>query len=204
MEQRYQEAFSMAELYAIDRPPPIPASEHEQRRHVKDIQEVVDAGRRKGLAEANVRGGLAQLETLLPNILNLHKMKPADWAVVTSDVGAVAEKMIVLKESYPKADIFKVLAKRPKTLLRSSKALADDAAQVKRLLANAPEPDAIIEALPDAIDPISLARSLAYLGSAFAGQDPVLVLQRNPDVVNNLGETTVEMTADYGELTTKD
>lgn len=71
-------------------------------------------------------------------------------------------------------------------------------------MANAPEPDAIIEALPDAIDPISLARSLSYLASAFAGQDPALLLQRNPDVVNNMGEATVELTADYGELSTKD
>ncbi len=31
-----------------------------------------------------------------------------------------------------------------------------------------------------------------------------MLLQTNPDVVTNLGEATVELTADYGELSTKD
>lgn len=33
---------ALSQLYAAERPPPIPPSEHERRRKVKDVQEVVD------------------------------------------------------------------------------------------------------------------------------------------------------------------
>ncbi len=42
MQARYEQAYSMSQLYAKERPPPIPLEEHERRRRVKDVQEVVD------------------------------------------------------------------------------------------------------------------------------------------------------------------
>lgn len=42
MQSRYEQAYSMSQLYAAERPPPIPLREHERRRRIKDIQEVVD------------------------------------------------------------------------------------------------------------------------------------------------------------------
>lgn len=204
MQSSYEAAYSMAQLYAKDRPAPIPLSEHEERRKVKDVKEVVEAGRRRGVGEQAVRHGLQQLDTLLPDILNLHRMKPADWVTVAIDVGGVAEKLIILKDAFPRADVFHIIAKRPKTLLRASPALLEDTARVRHILASAPDPDAIVTSLPDVVDPISLSRALAYLASAFAGQDPVMLLQTRPDVMTNMGEATVELTADYGELSTKD
>ncbi len=40
---------------------------------------VFQAAKRTGKGEAYVRERLEQLEALLPNLINLHKMKPADW-----------------------------------------------------------------------------------------------------------------------------
>ncbi|EFJ46700.1 hypothetical protein VOLCADRAFT_105440 [Volvox carteri f. nagariensis] len=205
MQSRYEQAYSMSQLYAAERPPPIPPSEHERRRRVKDIQEVVDAGRRKGLQEDVIRSGLTQMDALLPGVLSLHRMKPSDWATVASDVNGVAEKVILLKSLYPTADIFKIVFKKPKLLLLTTKRLEQDAAQIMRLLSSAPNPCAILESTPDLVDPLSLSRCLANLAATFPGQDPVGLLQRHPDILTNLGsEAAVELTAEYGELSTKD
>lgn len=57
MQARYEQAYSMSQLYAKERPPPIPLEEHERRRRVKDVQEVVDVSgpRRTVHASACVR-----------------------------------------------------------------------------------------------------------------------------------------------------
>ncbi|GIL74640.1 hypothetical protein Vretifemale_4567 [Volvox reticuliferus] len=205
MQSRYEQAYSMSQLYAAERPPPIPPSEHERRRRVKDIQEVVDAGRRKGLKEDVTRNGLTQMDALLPGVLSLHRMKPSDWATVASDVSSLAEKIILLKSLYPTADIFKIVFKKPKLLLLSTKRLEQDAAVIMRLLSSAPNPCAILESTPDLVDPLSLSRCLASLATSFPGQDPVMMLQQHPDILANLGaEAAVELTAEYGELSTKD
>ncbi|GLI69400.1 hypothetical protein VaNZ11_014004 [Volvox africanus] len=205
MQSRYEQAYSMSQLYAAERPPPIPPSEHERRRRVKDIQEVVDAGRRKGLKEEVVRDGLTQMDALLPGVLSLHRMKPSDWATVASDVSSLAERIILLKSLYPAADIFKIVFKKPKLLLLSTTRLEQDAAAIMRLLSSAPNPCAILESTPDLVDPLSLSRCLASLATSFPGQDPVMLLQQHPDILANLGaEAAVELTAEYGELSTKD
>ncbi|GLC46404.1 hypothetical protein PLESTF_001539100 [Pleodorina starrii] len=205
MQTRYEQAYSMSQLYAAERPPPIPPSEHERRRRVKDVQEVVDAGRRKGLGEELIRSGLTQMDALLPGVLSLHRMKPSDWAVVASDVNSLAEKIILLKSLYPTADIFKIVFKKPKLLLLPNAKLEQDAAAIMRLLSSAPNPCAILESTPDLVDPLSLSRCLASLAAAFPGQNPVLLLQQHPDILANLGsEAAVELTAEYGELSTKD
>ncbi|GIL48357.1 hypothetical protein Vafri_4627 [Volvox africanus] len=205
MQSRYEQAYSMSQLYAAERPPPIPPSEHERRRRVKDIQEVVDAGRRKGLKEDVVRNGLTQMDALLPGVLSLHRMKPSDWATVASDVSSLAERIILLKSLYPTADIFKIVFKKPKLLLLSTSRLEQDAAAIMRLLSSAPNPCAILESTPDLVDPLSLSRCLASLAISFPSQDPVMMLQQHPDILANLGaEAAVELTAEYGELSTKD
>ncbi|KAG2437656.1 hypothetical protein HYH02_011037 [Chlamydomonas schloesseri] len=205
MQSRYEQAYSMSQLYAAERPPPIPPSEHERRRKVKDVQEVVEAGRRRGLAEERIRTGLTQLDSLLPDVLSLHRMKPADWATVATDIESVAEKIIILKSLYPTADVFRIIFRKPKLLLQTPKRLQEDGAAILRLLSAAPNPGAILEATPDLVDPLSLSRCLASLAASYPGQDPVALLQAHPDILANSGsEAAVELTADYGELSTKD
>eukprot|EP00879_Flechtneria_rotunda_P022673 GHRR01023945.1.p1 GENE.GHRR01023945.1~~GHRR01023945.1.p1 ORF type:complete len:132 (+),score=40.84 GHRR01023945.1:354-749(+) len=131
-------------------------------------------------------------------------MKAADWVALSEDVPAAANKLIVLKTMYPNADVFSIIIRRPKTLLQSEQRISDNAQMVKQLLAKANNVDAIIEAVPELSDPTTLSRSLAFLASSFAGKDPVQLLQENPQILLNLGESNMEDNAEYGEMTTKD
>lgn len=76
--------------------------------------------------------------------------------------------------------------------------------QVKALLSRAKDADAIIQAVPELADATALVRSLAFLRSSFPNTDPVELLQENPTLLLNLGESNVEDSAEYGEMTTKD
>lgn len=70
--------------------------------------------------------------------------------------------------------------------------------QVKKLLSKAADVDAIIQAVPELSDPRALSRSLAFLASSFPGQDPVLLLQENPQLLLNLSESNMEDSAEVG------
>lgn len=174
---RYTTAYSMAEIYAKDRPPPIPLTEFEQRRKKKDAQEIVDAAiKKKGKAvEGDVRRGLEQLDGLLPGLINLFKMKPADWAAIALDVDEVAAKLVSLKTIFPTANAFKIVSKTPKMLLRSTDDVTKDAEKVKGVLSSLPDPDIIIEAVPELADPASLMKALATIRASFPNQDPLQV-----------------------------
>jgi hypothetical protein len=39
----------------------------------------LQSAKKKGKDQAAVKKNLEQLETLMPNLINLNKMKPADW-----------------------------------------------------------------------------------------------------------------------------
>jgi hypothetical protein len=70
--------------------------------------------------------------------------------------------------------------------------------QVKAMLSKATDVDGIIQAVPELSDPATLNRSLAFLAASFAGQDPVALLQENPRILLNLGESNMEDHAEYG------
>jgi len=195
----------MSQLYAQERPPPIPLSEHQQRRKNRDAAEIVEAARRKGKSEEFVRGRLSELEALLPDLVNLHKLKASDWVTVLNDVNAVAEKLVVIKSVFPKANAFAVVSRMPKLLLQSTARVQQDAEEVRRALSSLPDPDAIIEAVPDLVHPPTLSRSLATLRASFPASDPLEILQKSPEVLYNLGgEADIGDSAEYGELSTKD
>lgn len=195
----------MSQLYVKERPAAIPLDEHERRRKEKDAQEIIQVAKKKGKTEASVRLGLQQLDTILPSSLNLHKMKASDWLSVLLDVDAVAEKVVLLKAFYPAADVSRIVALRPKLLLSSTKDIEEDALKVKALLSSAKNPDAIIQAVPDMSDPLTLSRSLAQLAAMYPKQSAVAMLEQNPAVIKNLGgESDMEDSAEYGELSTKD
>lgn len=167
----------MAELYAKERPPAIPLSDFQHRRKKKDTQEIVDAAvKKKGTAiEAEVRGGLTAIEALLPDLVDLFKMKPIDWATIALDVDQVAAKLVALKTVYPKANVFKIVSKTPRMLLRSTADVVKDAERVKEVLSSLPDPDAIIEAVPELVDPTALARALSTIKASYPTQDPLQV-----------------------------
>lgn len=58
------------------------------------------------------------------------QMKAADWATVAEDVGAAANKLILLRTLYPGVDVFAMVAARPRTLLMSDAVLSENATQV--------------------------------------------------------------------------
>lgn len=73
------------------------------------------------------------------------------------------------------------------------------------MLVKSENPDAIITALPDMLDVTTLTRTLAFIKTTFKGQEPVEVLLKQPEaVMNMLGESEIEDSAEYGELSTKD
>ena len=75
---------------------------------------------------------------------------------------------------------------------------------MRQLLSKAKDIDAIIQAVPELMDATALSRSLAFLQSSFPDHDPVELLQENPRLLLNLGESNMEDNAEYGEMTTKD
>ncbi|KAF8056727.1 hypothetical protein HT031_006225 [Scenedesmus sp. PABB004] len=200
----YSKAFTMSQLYVGNRPAPVPAADWETRRRKRDMEDILLAARRRGKDAAAVQANLAALEALLPDLVNLNKMKPADWVALSEDVTGAANKLILLKSAYPDADVFSIVARRPRTLLESEQRITESAAAVKALLSAAESVDEIIQAVPELTDPATLSRSLSFLSTSFPGQDPVALLQENPGILLNLGESNVEDSAEYGELTTKD
>jgi hypothetical protein len=76
--------------------------------------------------------------------------------------------------------------------------------QVHKLLQRAKNVDAIMEAVPELTDAITLGRSLAWLKASFPEHDPVELLEENPKLLLNQGESNMEDFAEYGEMTTKD
>ncbi|KAI8472456.1 MAG: hypothetical protein J3K34DRAFT_519785 [Monoraphidium minutum] len=202
--EAYAKAYTVSQLYNVNRPPPVPPTEYEERRKKNAREDILASAKKQGKSQDAVRSGLDQLEALLPNVVDLNRMKPADWVGLAANVSAVAAKLILLRTLYPNADVFSMVIARPKTLLLSETALEADAAEVQRLLASAKDVCAIVQAVPELTDPIQLGRSLVWLRAAFPGQDTIAMLQENPLILRNIGESNVEDSAEYGEMTTKD
>jgi hypothetical protein len=132
----FQEAQTMSQLYNIDRPPPVPLEEFEKRRVDREQQEVVEAARRlfpndADAADQRTREALAQLDTLVPGVLDLAAMTAREYALLCSDVRGAAARVVALRVAWPRADVGRVLRKRPKMLLPP-----DAAATLKRLMSS--------------------------------------------------------------------
>jgi hypothetical protein len=197
--------MSMAELYAIERPPAIPLEEHERRRRINYAAEIVEAAVRVGKSETFIRERLTQIEAVFPDLVNLHKMKASDWVTVLSDVDAVAQKLVTIKSVFPKANAFKIVASLPKLLLKSTEMLRLQAEKSRMVLSSLSNADTVIEAVPELVDPVILARAISSLRAAMPSQDPFKVLDANPEVLLSLGsEADIKDSAEYGELSTKD
>ncbi|MEW5304408.1 MAG: hypothetical protein WDW38_011200 [Sanguina aurantia] len=196
--------MSMSELYNTERPEPIPLEQHQRRRLEKDTQEIIACGKKRGVSEATIRSAIEQLQLLLPDILNLHRLSAASWVAILSDAGSIPIKLITVKDAYPGADIGILFQNQPRMLLSSPETLQQDAALVLAMLKGASDPSAIIQSCPDLATPATLSRCLAHIQSTHLGKNPVEVLERYPDVLRDMGESRVELTAEYGEMTTRD
>ncbi|GAX73488.1 hypothetical protein CEUSTIGMA_g940.t1 [Chlamydomonas eustigma] len=202
---QYIKAMSMAELYAVERPPAIPLEEHERRRRIRYAAEIVEAAVRIGKSEAFIRERLAEIDAVFPDLINLHKMKASDWVLVVSDVDAVAQKLVTIKSVFPKANAFKIVASLPKLLLKPAEMLRLEAEKSRKQLSSLSNPDAVVEAVPELVDPVTLARAISSLRAAMPTQDPLQILDANPEVLLSLGsEADIKDSAEYGELSTKD
>jgi hypothetical protein len=125
----FREAQTMSQLYNVERPPPVPLAEFEERRLKRETQEVADAARRLfGAAEDDTRAALAQLDSLVPGLLDLSAMTAREFALLASDVRGAAARVVALRVAWPRADVGRVLKKRPRMLLPP-----DAAATLKRL-----------------------------------------------------------------------
>lgn len=227
LEEAVKKAFTMSQLYVKNRPPPIPLSDFEERRKKRDIAEICEAGRKRGGVEADIRANLAQLEALLPNLINLNRMKASDWALLAGNVPAVANKLILLKTLFPDVDIFKVVALRPRTLLQTEASIRENAQKVLAVLegpctpppgaassaplpplsASYPDPleparppSAVLEEVPELLESGAIERALFALSRAFPGKPPLDCLRRDPRVLLHLGEATAELCEEYGEI----
>jgi hypothetical protein len=64
-----------------------------------------------------------------PSSLFLHCFN--SQVTLSEDVNGAANKLILLKTAFPTADVFSIIASRPKTLLQSEERIAGDAQQVR-------------------------------------------------------------------------
>eukprot|EP00198_Chlamydomonas_reinhardtii_P005453 XP_001694789.1 predicted protein [Chlamydomonas reinhardtii] len=69
--------------------------------------------------------------------------------------------LVVIKTSYPGANVGKIVSRAPKILLQSPEQLQADAAVIRKVLAGAPNADSIIEEVPYLMSPPALAQSLS-------------------------------------------
>ncbi|KXZ55259.1 hypothetical protein GPECTOR_3g398 [Gonium pectorale] len=157
------------------------------------------AGRRQGIREELLRENLDKLEALLPELTpDVSKMRAADWAKLAKDVNQVALMLVTIKTSYPGANVGKIVAKAPKLLLKSPEALRSDAEVVRRVLAAAPNPDAIVEEVPYLMEPSALAQSLSNVARWYNTKDPVAMIAKNPKLLLNVEEADLEADPLYG------
>lgn len=64
------------------------------------------------------------------NTLNTNYQPTDPQVTLSEDVNGAASKLISLKAEFPKADIFSIMAARPKTLLQSEATLLENARKV--------------------------------------------------------------------------
>uniref|UniRef100_A0A7S3RAX0 Uncharacterized protein n=1 Tax=Dunaliella tertiolecta TaxID=3047 RepID=A0A7S3RAX0_DUNTE len=206
LEQRFKESYTMSQVYISekDRPKPIPADEHENRRRRKQLLEIAEAAKRKGIKMEVVEKKLTEIETVLPGLVNLHRAKASDWVTIISDIDLLATKIILLKDVFPNANVLKIFSDQPRLLLLSTDRLKTDAQQVKKMLSTVEGAESLVDAIPSFMDPRNLERAVAEIQASFPGNMPLELLLRHPDILNNLGESSIEDSAEYGELSTKD
>ncbi|KAI8465781.1 MAG: hypothetical protein J3K34DRAFT_525099 [Monoraphidium minutum] len=179
---------------------PFKQLDHLARRKDKELKEICEAARKLGIDEAAVRANAAALEGLVPGLApNLDKMKASDWATLLRDTGRVVGVVIALRGALPGADLGVMVGRQPRLLLREGEDLARDAAQAKAMLSRCPNPDLILQEVPDLLNAAELEQALAHLRRCFPKDDPFVLLQAEPSILRNIGgEVDLEADPSYG------
>ncbi|KAG2434490.1 hypothetical protein HYH02_012318 [Chlamydomonas schloesseri] len=191
--------YTLGHYYGSTKKVKVPELDHNARRRQRVIAEIVEAGRRLGIKEDVIRTNLDKMEALLPELTpDVNKMRAAEWAKLARDVNQVAMMLVVIKTSYPGANVGKIVSRAPKTLLQSPEQLQADAAVVRKVLAGAPNADAIIEEVPYLMSPPALAQSLSNVSRWYNTKDPVAMISKNPKLLLNVEEADLEADPLYG------
>lgn len=177
---------------------PFKQRDWEAKRRESDLQDVIKAGSKLGAQAEVIQANLQQLQALVPGLLiNLDKMKASDWAQLLRNIDSVIQVVIALKTHYPKVDISNLIKRKPKLLMLTQQRVDEDAGKVKGLLSSKVQDiDAIIDAVPDLMNPQQLTQSLQNLVAWFPNHDPFELLQQNPNILEN---PNVEADPTYGQ-----
>jgi hypothetical protein len=75
--------------------------------------------------------GVQTLETLLPGLqIDIELLKASDWAKLVVSVKETANRIVLLKTLYPRADLTAIVQRMPSALLWSAEELQENAIQV--------------------------------------------------------------------------
>jgi len=168
------------------------------RRRKRVAQEVFEGVQRKskhGMTPAAIpdfaqlSAGLAQLEVLLPGFQpNVEAMPARAWVSLAMDMPTVAARLAAFKAAYPAMDLSRALMRFPRGMLREPQDILRDATQVRQLLRGAKDADKIVQEVPELMEPRTCASVLVSLRMWWRNTDPIVALERDPDIVRRAQE----------------
>lgn len=152
------------------------------------MDELFAASKKHKLAASReaVAAGVQALESsLVPGLkIDIEAMRAVDWVALCLDTSGAAARLVLLKTHLPRADLTRIVQCNPGLLLQDAATLEDNARQVKHLLADAKDADALLTALPSLLDPRVLLSVLVSVRKWYHGRrDPIEVLEADPDLV---------------------
>lgn len=206
---------TLTSLYVApeDRVPDIPAVDWEAKRKRRERSEIAEAGRRlkpAALTAEQVDQGLDNLEALLPGVPvgSLDLMKASEWARVAADPSRAARSALALRAAFPKADAAAIIRRAPRlALLRSPEEVARDAAAARAMLdptLGKDDPaavDAVVELVPELATPKGVANAISIVQRWHPSQDAYELLRKDPTMLLNQDESSLEADPIYGEVT---
>lgn len=164
---------------------------HERWRQ-RVLSEIVEAAEKQGHQPEVIRNNFRKLDNLLVSFKpSLDLMRPNDWAKLAADVDGLAYKIIMLKTHMPTLDMQAVMNVHPKLLLKTTEELESNVLYVSQVLAKAKEPAAIIQQVPELLEPRMLLSVLVTLKRWWPKKDAVAVLEEDPDVIRRAQEKDI-------------
>jgi len=140
------------------------------------------------ISERFVMERLALLYTLVPDLTpQLSSLKLADMIRLAADAGGVVDKLLMLRDAWPHANVSRVVAANPQLLRMSASELSANLQEVEQLLSPAAPPEAwqqLLEQAPDLSHAAVLRGVLTELERLFgSSQGPARIpamLVQNP------------------------
>ncbi|GBF93928.1 hypothetical protein Rsub_06177 [Raphidocelis subcapitata] len=147
------------------------------------------ASEQLGIPESEVDARLEQVVVLLPDLRARLAQAPADMAArLAGSTGAIAARLLRLKQAFPRADAGAMVANRLGLVLDPEEQLPDFGAAAARLAALLPgvDTDRFAEAFPAVLDVDDFERALEDAARLMPGQDIASMLRANPGMVLSL------------------